>query len=439
MDALQFKELHVENWRQFESVTVPIHPSLTVITGANGAGKTTLIGFLTQHFGWSRPLLATPWRDRDGTITYITGAIKGVVEWFRKRTHPDTTGQGSTQTKIGQITYSDGTHSTLTTSATSDVQYNVQFAGQKTVRGLYIPSHRIMSPYQAIASIPTQGITAVQAYGNYHSELVNRWHGGSGGSSPLFRMKEALISMATFGEGNTYVSGRPELLAAYLGFIEVLKKVLPETLGFKTLSIRTPDVVLVTSSGEFLLDAVSGGVSALIDLAWQIHTFSYETKTFTVVIDEPENHLHPSMQRALLPSLMQAFPSVQFVVATHSPFVVTSVRDCTVVVLSYGEGGQDIADRGIAPAKSIHSTKLDQIDKVTTANDILRDVLGLESTVPLWASQQLHGIVQRYRNEPFDGAQIERLSKDLDALGLGFELPTAINAIFEKGRNDFAN
>jgi len=245
-------------------------------------------------------------------------------------------------------------------------------------------------------------------------------------------MKEALISMATFGEGNSYVSGKPELLKAYLGFIEILRKVLPGSLGFETIAIRTPDVVLVTKSGEFLLDAVSGGVSALIDLAWQIYTFSFDSASFTTVIDEPENHLHPSMQRALLPSLMEAFPLVQFVVATHSPFIVTSVKESHVVVLSYKEGEQDGADRGIAPARSIHSTTLDQANKAGSANDILRDVLGLDSTVPLWASRELQNIIQRYRDHEFNGSQVDQLSAELDALGLGTELPAAINAIFER-------
>jgi hypothetical protein len=242
-------------------------------------------------------------------------------------------------------------------------------------------------------------------------------------------MKEALIAMATFGEGNKYVKGKPELLASYLGFVTVLKEVLPPSLGFMSIEIRTPDVVLVTRSGEFLLDSVSGGLSALVDLAWQIHTFSSGNPEFTVVIDEPENHLHPSMQRSLLPSLLRAFPKVQFVVASHSPFIVTSVKDSNVHVLEYREGEVDVELRGIAPPLSVYSTYLDQINKAGSANEILRNVLGLDSTMPLWVSDELDAIVRKYRARNFNGEQVEQLDRELTALGVADCLPSAIDAI----------
>lgn len=418
-----FSSLEIEQWRQFDRVTLDIHPRLTVITGANGAGKTTLINLLTQHFGWSRPLLATPWRDKDGSVTYLTGALKNLFSWFKnKEAH---------QVEIGRVTYSNGHQSSLSVPSSGTVEYGVSIHSQQPVSGLSIPSHRILSRYQAINAIPTSGIGAQQAYDNYLAETLNRFHGGHSGYSPLFRMKEALISMATFGEGNRYVKGKPELLDSYLGFIRVLKKILPNSLGFETIEIRTPDVVLITRSGEFLLDSVSGGISSLIDLAWQIHTFSQRTEAFVVAIDEPENHLHPSMQRALLPNLIEAFPAAQFVVASHSPFIVTSVRDSNVHVLTYRDDAREGELRGIAPARSVYSKQLDHVNKAANANEILRNVLGLDSTMPLWATRELHQIVTRYRNDAFTGDMVEQLDQELQDIGLGDSLPAAIDSIFE--------
>ncbi|MBS0228389.1 MAG: AAA family ATPase [Proteobacteria bacterium] len=420
----QFSSLTVSQWRQFDSIEIEIHPRLTVLTGANGAGKTTLIGILTQHFGWSRPLLATPWRNSDGSVTYISGAFKTLLSWFSKKENP--------QVEIGKVGYTNGSHASLNVPTAGSVEYGVSINGQQSVLGLSVPSHRIMSRYQAIQAIPTMGISAHQAYNSYNSEILNRFQGGHTGFSPLFRMKEALISMATFGEGNKYVKGKPELLRSYLGFIDVLKKVLPGSLGFETIEIRTPDVVLVTKSGEFLLDSVSGGISALIDLAWQIHTFSHDLQSFAVVIDEPENHLHPSMQRSLLPSFLDAFPQAQFIVASHSPFIVTSVRDSNVYVLSYKEGLAEASLRGIAPSRSVFSTRLDHINKAATASEVLRTVLGLDSTMPLWATKELGQIIERYRSQPFTPEQVDQLDRELEDLGMSDSLPQAIDAIFQE-------
>ena len=55
-----------------------------------------------------------------------------------------------------------------------------------------------------------------------------------------------------------------------------------------------------------------------------------------IVIDEPETYLHPRWQRTVLPSLFKAInswnssraycPSIQFLVATHSPLVMASME-----------------------------------------------------------------------------------------------------------------
>jgi len=43
-----------------------------------------------------------------------------------------------------------------------------------------------------------------------------------------------------------------------------------------------------------------------------------------ILIDEIDEHLHLSIQRKVLPLLISTFPKIQFIVTTHSPFVLGS-------------------------------------------------------------------------------------------------------------------
>lgn len=46
-----------------------------------------------------------------------------------------------------------------------------------------------------------------------------------------------------------------------------------------------------------------------------------------VLIDEIELHLHPKLQRKIMPKLSEIFPNVQFIVTTHSPQVLGEIGD----------------------------------------------------------------------------------------------------------------
>lgn len=54
-----------------------------------------------------------------------------------------------------------------------------------------------------------------------------------------------------------------------------------------------------------------------------------------VMIDEPEAHLHIDMQKRVMPIFNGLFPNVQFLVATHSPFILNSLRDSVIYDLAY--------------------------------------------------------------------------------------------------------
>ncbi len=52
-----------------------------------------------------------------------------------------------------------------------------------------------------------------------------------------------------------------------------------------------------------------------------------------VLIDEIDLHLHPTWQKRILKDLMNIFPNVQFIVSTHAPEVINSVKSDSIVIL----------------------------------------------------------------------------------------------------------
>lgn len=49
-----------------------------------------------------------------------------------------------------------------------------------------------------------------------------------------------------------------------------------------------------------------------------------------VLIDEIETHLHLELQKIILKLLTTVFPNIQFIITTHSPFILSSLENTVV-------------------------------------------------------------------------------------------------------------
>lgn len=94
----------------------------------------------------------------------------------------------------------------------------------------------------------------------------------------------------------------------------------------------------------FALHEMSDGYAAVLDIYMELlmrfedegAQVNYDCPAI-VMIDEIETHLHVELQKRVLPFLTQMFPNVQFIVSTHSPFVISSLRDAAVYDLETRE------------------------------------------------------------------------------------------------------
>ena len=105
----------------------------------------------------------------------------------------------------------------------------------------------------------------------------------------------------------------------------------------------------------------------------------WNEKPAILLIDEIENHLHPTWQRRVIPALLKHFPSLQIFATTHSPFVVAGLR------------------RG-----QVHMLKRDA-DGVVTASTSERDIIG-------WTTDEILRTFMGV-DEPTDQLTVDRANR----------------------------
>jgi len=86
----------------------------------------------------------------------------------------------------------------------------------------------------------------------------------------------------------------------------------------------------------FGFNTLADGYSAIINMVTDLMLRMEKNKTKSynvqgvVLIDELEAHLHLDLQKKIFPFLIRFFPRIQFIVSTHSPFVLSSIENAVI-------------------------------------------------------------------------------------------------------------
>lgn len=177
----------------------------------------------------------------------------------------------------------------------------------------------------------------------------------------------------------------------FISFEQLLQQIYQDDRLHLEFIIRDYSFRIVTGEKSFKLTEMSDGFAAVIDIVADLIlkmqgknklTRAYQ-KQGIVLIDEIETHLHLSLQKLVLPMLSRLFPNIQFIVTTHSPFVLSSMNNAIAYDLEHRQPIEDLTEYsfealtegyfGVKTESSYIDMRLKQLEELL-ASDELSDV-----------------------------------------------------------------
>lgn len=147
---------------------------------------------------------------------------------------------------------------------------------------------------------------------------------------------------------------------------------------------REPSGLNELSDGYSSILRILSDLILRMDQNWLLkNQLSCYDKEGVVLIDEIETHLHIELQRKILPFLTEFFPRIQFIISTHSPYVLTSVSNAVIFDLERQVALTDLSEYSIedvangffeADSYSVEMEKtLDRYKELLSKQDISDD------------------------------------------------------------------
>ena len=307
----------------------------TVIVGKNGSGKTTLLSFLAKHY-----------TDRGNTVFAISNTIFDKFNIRRKNFHYISLRHGR---KLPENTIKQALMnlSAENTGRLKNISLGLKHIGYDSDIGLalnnfnFSMTENILSD-DTIPEVEREDIIA----------LLYKLHGGE---------YTSWFNMETFSFENINKS----IYSRLIRYESLLKRhKIISSINIYLKKQEQPINLIEASSGELTF------ISTLIFLISRV------TPNSIILVDEPENSLHPAWQHKYVEIILDALYlyEPQLVLATHSPMILTGAKN-TYSNIKIVHSANNSFDELSIDSSNIEKIYMDLFDIVTPQNRQLSDTI----------------------------------------------------------------
>ena len=299
-------EIKIEELRHLSNLTIELKKDKRtnlLLTGKNGSGKTTVLQALKKYLS----------AIADGRFS----ELNNIVELLKK--------------------YKDGV--------------GLIFNNQDGLDGLYQNGKYILAYYSADRKTTIKKVSGVEEV-----ILNTSYNLDADPGTTLLKYLVHLKTQQAYARNEGDMETVEVLEQWFTRFTEALKTLLDDPglkleYDYKNYNFQ----IIEEGRKPFGFDQLSDGYSAAIQIVADLilrmeqnwlkngNLSTYDTEGI-VLIDELETHLHIALQKKILPFLTAFFPRIQFIVTTHSPYILNSIEECVIYDLEKQIRMEDMSD-----------------------------------------------------------------------------------------------
>lgn len=322
MEKIFISGLTIEHVRHLRDIKIPLTKDRMkhlIFTGKNGSGKTSVLGALARYLN----LMMVSDREQAAINRFM--CYNNLLQELKNRDENDI------QAMEVQNAIANYNIELSSVDCGSVLEFNQSV---ETIKDYFKKGQFILAYYKAERIF--------QADVPKHIEKIELKETYGITESPRQVFIKYLVDLKVT-EALSRNNGKAEKADAiqswFLKFQELLRKIFDDDSLELLFEEETFSFYIKEKDRElFDFNTLSSGFAAVLDIVLDIiirmerqinKSFGFNVPGI-VLIDEIETHLHIEMQKTVLELLTTIFPNIQFIVSTHSPFILNSIQDAVI-------------------------------------------------------------------------------------------------------------
>lgn len=437
---MKLERICIRNFRCFDELTVKFDPQLTVIIAENGAGKTAILDAIAIGFGryltklpgisgrttkitdvhidkrehrapfvmlaWeaknreNEPVVWAGVRKRDGAVKadvirnalsdefdgLLKQGLKQIDDFTLRLVQAEADGEAYFLPVIAYY----GTNRAIRDEVQRRRGFKKQFSRFEALAGALEPDSRFRAAFEWFDAMEDQERREKESRRDFDYHLPE-----------LQLVRNAIVRMLPVGFSNPRIEIRP------LRFV---------------IDRQMPDGVVRTLRISQLSDGYRVVLGLVMDLARRMAQANSRMASdgkqimnpldlpAIALIDEVDLHLHPAWQQHVLTDLTRTFPGTQFIVTTHSPQVLSTVKRENIRSIGPDTSGKVIAAPPLAMTYGEPS------------GDVMHSVMMVDPQPPVSEKADLQRLTEWVDQGNYQSTEAKQIMKNLSAV-LGEQHP----------------